>query len=170
MKKLWLALVAVAMLGSVSLYAESFDCQKDAKPCKEMRKKDGCPKEMRKKCPEQRKMRCEKAGKEMGKRGPGHKFPPKFSPEQREEMKKFFDAVKEYKENKTEENKAKVIELLNKGYDKRIAESEKRLAELKAKVAEIEKRNEELKANRAAEVEKHFDRIINFKKPEMPKK
>ena len=160
MKKLWLALVAVAMLGSVSLYAESFDCQKDAKPCKEMRKK----------CPEQRKMRCEKAGKEMGKRGPGHKFPPKFSPEQREEMKKFFDAVKEYKENKTEENKAKVIELLNKGYDKRIAESEKRLAELKAKVAEIEKRNEELKANRAAEVEKHFDRIINFKKPEMPKK
>ena len=30
--------------------------------------------------------------------------------------------------------------------------------------------NAEMKANRDAEVQKHFDRIINFKKPEMPKK
>ena len=170
MKKLMLALVGAAMLGSVSLYAEASDCPKDVKPCpKEMCKKD-CPKEMRKKGPDKCKMLKNKNGKKFDKKAPDMKKRPNFSPEQREEMKKFFDAVKEYKANPTEENKAKVIELLNKGYDKRLAESEKRLAELKEKVAEIEKRNADMKANRDAEVQKHFDRIINFKKTEMPKK
>ena len=96
------------------------------------------------------------------------KFPkrPKLTPEQQAEMKAFFEIVKEYKTNPTEENKAKVMELLNKGFDKHIEMSEKRVADLKKKIEEIEKRNAELKANREAEIQKHFDKIMSFKKPE----
>lgn len=153
MKKFMLIGAVLATFCGANVFAMANDCGECDKPCdkKEMR----CPKKDNCKFKQPRDMKKQKDFK---------KFPqkPNFSPEQQAEMKAFFDTVKEYKANPTEENKAKVIALLNKGFDKRIEMSEKRVADMKAQIEKIEKRNAELKANRDAEIQKQFDKIISF--------
>ncbi|MBQ9789762.1 MAG: hypothetical protein IJW31_09230 [Lentisphaeria bacterium] len=158
MKKLMLMIVAMAtMFGSFSVFADDDDCDKKGERCRQEEKMHHKKHHGDKKiCPDR------KDDKERRR--------PEFTKEQREEMRKFFEVVKAYKADPTPENKAKVMECLNKGFDKHLEYSEKKLADLKAKVAELEKRNAELKANREAEIQKHFDKIMSFKKPERPKK
>ena len=89
----------------------------------------------------------------------------KMTEEQKGQMKVFFEAVKAYKKEQTPENKAKLVELIGKNYDKRIAMQEKRVADMK-KAAEIfEKKTVEMKANRNAEIEKSLQRITNPQAP-----
>ena len=78
--------------------------------------------------------------KEM-KRRPPMRGPRDFQRPSREVM----EAVKAYKENPTEENKAKVKALLEKEYDARLKKEEQRISEMKAKKTEnIEKRLERI--------------------------
>lgn len=158
MKKLMLIFTAAATLFSMNVFGEASECPKDMKVCP---RRDECPQQQKdRKTPPKKHVRDPKVQRKR----------PPMSPMQHAEMKELFAAVKEYKANPTEENKAKVIALLNKGFDKYLEMSEKRVVEMKEKLEKLEKRNKELKENRDKYIQMHFEKIISFDPEKMPKK
>ena len=85
----------------------------------------------------------------------------KLTEEQKAQIKLFRDTVAAYKKEQTPENKAKLIKLLGKNLDKRVAMQEKRAAAMKKSAAELEKKTADMKANRDAEIEKMLQKIMN---------
>lgn len=173
-------LMSVAVFCSAGLFAMAGDCPEDAKKCsKEMRenceKKDckdkkDCPevkcpvkdgKIKKADCPQHKQMK-RRAGKNAKRKAPQVRRPRfKMSPEMKAEMEKFRTAVKAYKENKTPENKAALVAILGKQFDKRMEMSKKRAESLKKMAANIEKKNAEMQKNRDAEIEKMLERVMN---------
>ena len=78
----------------------------------------------------------------------------KMSEEQKTQMKLFKETVDAYKKEQSPENKAKLVDLLSKNFDKRIDAMEKRAQSMKKNAADLEKKAAELKAN------KHFSSLI----------
>ena len=177
MKKTLLFLAAA--LCTCGLFAMASDCPENAKKCsremkekceeKECKGKKDCPEaqcpvkngKMKKSdCPQQKKMH-KRAIKNI-KKAPVNRQPRfKMSPEAKAEMEKFRAAVKEYKEKQTPENKAKLITLLNKKFDKQVEMNKKRAESMRKFADAIDKKNEEMQKNRDAEIEKIFQRIMN---------
>ena len=173
MKKTLILLASV--ICSTGLFAMASDCPGEAAKCNpEMKEKcaaKGCRDQ--KKCPEAKcpvkngKMQntaCPRMKKSFN-RNADRKAPrmhrPQISPEMKAEFEKFRSAIKAYKENKTPENKAKVIEILGKQFDKRLEMSKKRAEAMKKMAADIEKKNDEMSKNRDAEIEKMLEKIMN---------
>lgn len=89
--------------------------------------------------------------------------PRKMTEEEMAQRKEFMDTIKIYKENPTEENKAKIVAMLNKGFDRHLEMRAKKVEDLKQQVEELEKRNAEFKADRDKIIAKQIEHITSNK-------
>lgn len=156
MKKVFMCLAAFAVFCTTGVFAMSSDCPENAK-CPEK----VCEKGQKKDFKKQRQMK--KHHNRNAERNAVKNRRPRFkmSPEAKAEMEKFRAAVKDYKANQTPENKAKLVEILNKHFDKRMEMGKKQVAAMRDAADKIEKKNAEMLKNRDAEIEKMLERIMN---------